>query len=159
VPVLYTNVAFYADLTPYSYGCGDGQPYSPGRDEPWADLPVVNIGWLDTIQPFRTGSVPDGMFARLEDLAKLRARQSHGYHYCELCIRDLGGEPFLRDLGAADRNYVMETLPHESAEFRVKGCGVVYAVPQLALHYIEAHSYLPPDEFCDAVMACTPEPS
>jgi hypothetical protein len=54
---------------------------------------------------------------------------------------------------------LMDELSCESAEFRVKGSGVVYAVPQLALHYIAAHGYLPPSEFCEAVTASTDEPS
>ena len=31
---------------------------------------------------------------------------------------------------------------------------VVYVAPSMIVHYIDAHSYLPPTEFCDAVMLC-----
>jgi hypothetical protein len=34
----------------------------------------------------------------------------------------------------------------------------VYVAPDLVAHYVEAHSYLPPSEFVDAVLAC-PEQS
>jgi len=152
-------VAYYADLTPYSYWGTDSPSYSPSRDEPWPDLPVVNVGWLDAEHPFRAGVLPDGLLARLEDLARVRVLQTRGCHYCELCIRDLGGSSYIRDLDAADRDQLMDELPCESAELRVKGSGVVYAVPQLALHYIAAHGYLPPPEFCEAVTASTDEPS
>jgi hypothetical protein len=88
-----------------------------------------------------------GLLARLEDLASVRVLRTRGYHYCDLCIRDLGGISRIRGLDAAARDHLMDTLPCESAELRVKGPGVVYAVPQLALHYIAAHGYLPPQEF------------
>jgi hypothetical protein len=127
-------VAFYPDLTPYTYF----QP--PLRDdEPWPGLPLVNIGWLDAEHPYPTGAVPDGLLPRLEELAEARVAQTRGYHFCEFCPR------------GPDR----ELIPRESAEFRVKGDGVVYAVPQLALHYISAHNYLPPAEFCAAAMTAT----
>ena len=152
-------MAFYADLTPYRYWETDSQSYSPHRDEPWPGLPVVNVGWLDADHPFRTGAIPAGLLARLEELARGRVLQTRGYHYCQLCIRDLGGESDLRDLDPDTRNSLMDALPCESAEFRVKGSCVVYAVPQLALHYIAAHRYLPPAEFCDAVVTSTREPA
>jgi hypothetical protein len=31
---------------------------------------------------------------------------------------------------------------------------VVYVCPELILHYINAHGYSPPREFCEAVLAC-----
>jgi SAM-dependent methyltransferase len=34
-----------------------------------------------------------------------------------------------------------------------------YVAPELIVHYIEAHSYLPPQEFITAVMACPPQGS
>jgi len=147
-------VAYYADLTPYIYW-ETSQYYSPHRDEPWPGVPVVNVGWLDAEHPCRTGVLPEGLLARLKDLAGVRVLQTRGYHYCELCIRDLGGISHIRSLDAATRDHLMGELPCESAEFRVKGSGVVYAVPQLALHYIAAHGYLPPPEFCDAITTST----
>ena len=88
-----------------------------------------------------------------------RVVQTRGYHYCHLCIRDLGGESRLQSLDRDARNDLHLSLPRESAEFRVKGTGVVYAVPQLVLHYIAAHHYLPPAEFCEAVMTSASGPT
>lgn len=34
--------------------------------------------------------------------------------------------------------------------------GFLYVAPELILHYIERHQYLPPDDFCRAVLACPP---
>jgi len=39
----------------------------------------------------------------------------------------------------------------------VPGRGKVYAVPSLIAHYIAAHRYVPPREFCDAVRDCPPQ--
>jgi hypothetical protein len=46
-------------------------------------------------------------------------------------------------------------IARESAEFQVRGDGVGYAAPQLLLHYVDAHGYLPPPGFCAAAIAAT----
>jgi hypothetical protein len=38
----------------------------------------------------------------------------------------------------------------------IPGDGCVYAAPELIVHYIEEHQYLPPPNFCAAVVACPP---
>ena len=38
----------------------------------------------------------------------------------------------------------------------VPGAGVVYAAPELILHYIDEHQYQPPLDFCDALLRCPP---
>ncbi|WP_456044162.1 DUF7919 family protein [Streptomyces rubiginosohelvolus] len=43
--------------------------------------------------------------------------------------------------------------PQGSAEIRVMGHGVAYAAPELVAHYVEAHGYLPPIEFMEAVLS------
>ena len=59
----------------------------------------------------------------LTKLATVRVRQTRGYHHCEVCIRDMGDDA---------REAIQQGLiARESAEFRVRGHGVVYAVPQL----------------------------
>lgn len=36
----------------------------------------------------------------------------------------------------------------------VPGTCAVYVAPELILHYIDAHEYAPPEEFCAALLAC-----
>lgn len=36
---------------------------------------------------------------------------------------------------------------------RVMGSGVAYAAPELVAHYVEAHGYLPPADFIEAVLS------
>jgi hypothetical protein len=43
-----------------------------------------------------------------------------------------------------------------SHELYIPGDGCVYATPDLVVHYMNAHGYLPPLEFCIAVSACPP---
>jgi hypothetical protein len=148
-------MAFFADLTTYVYGAFSPS-YAPERDEPWPGVPVVNVGWLDAEHPFPTGLVPPEVLARLSDQARVRVRQTRGYHFCELCVRDLGGGSHVQSLDSGARNDLYESLPRESAEFRIRGIDVVYAAPQLVLHYIAAHQYLPPAEFCHAAMTSAP---
>jgi hypothetical protein len=44
--------------------------------------------------------------------------------------------------------------PRNGANLFVPDNTSVYVTPRLVLHYIEAHGYSPPDEFCAAVMRC-----
>ncbi|MCF0093665.1 hypothetical protein [Micromonospora sp. MH99] len=139
-------MTYFADLTPYTYL--ERHEDEPGAaDEPWPDLPRLNVGWLDAAHPYPTGAAPDWLMPALTALAKARVRQTRGYHYCEICIRDLG-----EDAREAIRQGV---IARESAEFEVRGDGVVYAAPQLLLHYVAAHEYLPPAEFCTAALGAT----
>ncbi|MGC5286703.1 hypothetical protein [Micromonospora sp. DT231] len=136
-------MTYFADLTPYTYL--ERHEDEPGlTDEPWPDLPLLNVGWLDAAHPFPTGAPPDGLMPALNDLAKTRAHQTRGYHFCEICIRDMG-----EDAREAIR---LGVIARGSAEFQVQGNGVVYAAPQLLLHYVSAHEYLPPAEFCAAAL-------
>jgi hypothetical protein len=36
----------------------------------------------------------------------------------------------------------------------IPGNGFLYICPQLIVHYMNAHGYLPPDDFCNAVLDC-----
>lgn len=71
-------------------------------------------------------------------------RGYRGSHICELCPKD-------------DANWV--SIVHQGKK-RLLGSGEItvcaptrtYATPNLVLHYIAAHGYLPPDDFVDAVM-------
>ena len=140
-------MAFFSDLTPYTYWEPHDRNGRWAPDEPWPGVPLLNVGWLDSSHPFQTGAPHDELIPALTKLAKVRVRQSRGYHHCELCIRDMGDDA---------REAIRQGLiARESAEFRVRGHGVVYAVPQLLTHYVAAHEYLPPPEFCEAAIAST----
>src|SRR5262249_59163292 len=56
-----------------------------------------------------------------------------GWHSCEFC-------------GDNDGNRLYNLF--------IPGQGVTYVAPQGIVHYISAHDYCPPREFCDAVLSC-----
>ena len=122
-------MTYFADLTPYTY-LEDSEP-------------ALNVGWLDAVHPFPTGKCPGELVTALTRLAENRVQQTRGRHYCEICWRALGPK--------ADRA-ALDGIARGSAEFRVPGEGVVYAAPELLVHYVKAHDYLPPAEFREAVL-------
>jgi hypothetical protein len=134
-------VTYFPDLTSYSYVSTDPR-------EPWSHLPLLNVGWIDAEHTFPTGECPDGLAAALTRLAQSRVQLTRGYHYCEMCLHILGDE--------ANDAIELDLVARGSAEFRVLGHRVVYAAPELIVHYVTAHAYLPPDEFCTAVLTAAP---
>lgn len=63
-----------------------------------------------------------------------------GFHRCEFCSDD---QIF------ANKNGVARMLG--SAEVWLPGEGVLYAAPNLIVHYIGVHGYQPPDEYIRAI--------
>ncbi len=132
----------FVDLTPYTRGSRKGDP------------PALNVGWLDSAVPFDRGPVPPGFVERLKALVlKQHHSQTRGYHVCQFCPElnaALHGENgFDRELYQACHTDGRLS----SAEIRVQGeDGRCYAAPRMIAHYVEAHSYRPPEDFIEAVM-------
>jgi hypothetical protein len=118
---------WYADLSPWG-DVGGEAPTNPFRA----------VGWLEHSQPFPTGPVDAAVYARLVELLKdpWRPYVTMGFHRCDLCLY------------AGDHT--------GNRELFVPGDGVIYVAPELIGHYMNAHGYRPPDEFCKAVLACPP---
>ena len=95
------------------------------------------VGWLEGSRPFPTGPVERAVYERLLDLLRdlWQPAISMGFHRCDLCLYE--GPTGKRDL-------------------YVPGDGVVFVCPELIAHYMNAHGYAPPGEFCRAVLACPP---
>ena len=79
-----------------------------------------------------------GLVERVQKLATIEPiNQMRGFHYCELCDQ----EEIV--IASAGRRRLLG-----SAEIWVTGPdGVVYAAPDLVIHYIREHEYLPPTQF------------
>jgi hypothetical protein len=125
---------FFADLTPYTYGLLPKQ-------QPWKD--VLNVGWLSCEHPFTTGELSSSFSHILQCLISwpvfdpIDTGIAMGYHGCEFCS----------PLGA-------EEPASGTGELWVPGAGrLIYVAPTLVAHYVEAHRYLPPQEFIEAVLA------
>jgi hypothetical protein len=122
----------YTDLSSYIY-----------LESPQA---MVNIGWLGRESVFNRGKPSPNLLPALLRLACDPQNKTRGYFQCELCDADA---PVVVPTPLAR----LGRLLLGSAEIHVEaGNGLVYAAPDLIIHYIDAHGYLPPQAFCDAVI-------
>ena len=125
-------MAYFADLTPYSYirtAVHENQ---------------TNIGWLDSDHAFERGCVSEEVLAKIFALCKTAVNQTRGFHPCVFCSSGPMG---------IKATHNGTTLLLGSAEIRVPSrSGLVYAAPNLIYHYIKDHDYQPPKEFIDAVL-------
>ncbi len=116
-------MAFFEDLTPYSY-------FPTGEVD---GFDTVNIGWLDSAQPFLIGETSEEFQLRLATLCSRKVNQTRGFQSCPFCLGP--------------------NRPNSSAEMRVTRVSRTYAAPSLIDHYVAVHGYRPPDEFIAAVLA------
>lgn len=101
------------------------------------DIPLQAIGWLGKELEFQTGRVSQQFFDKLCELAENPWQPfiAAGFHTCELCQF-----PFF------------EYISRETSNLFIPLNGVIYVMPSLILHYINAPYYLPPEKFIEAVM-------
>jgi hypothetical protein len=126
-------MAHYEDLSPCDYFGG----FLRGRTPPLA------VGWLERGHAFATGDPGREVYERLGQFLWRRAWQfalTFGTHPCRLgsCRYDSF---------------------HSHRNIFIPGPGVVYVAPEGIRHYISCHDYLPPPEFCAAVLASPDEGS
>lgn len=90
---------------------------------------MVKVGWLDKGQPYTEGVAPKEFVEKLKRIPL--GVHTKGWHDC----------PFCNDAKSSSQY-----------QLRIGKSLVVYDAPQMILHYIAEHNYLPPQEFIDAVM-------
>jgi hypothetical protein len=99
---------------------------------------IFAIGWLERGHPYPMGEAPLEVFTKLKTLLvnPWQPAVAAGYHPCDLCLYE----------------------PEKAGTHNlfVPGEKCLYVTPELILHYINAHQYRPPDEFCEAVLQCPP---
>lgn len=155
-------MTWYADGTPYEYtkprAVRRAELQARGGPAPllarWLeklqgdDPPgLVNAGWLDGAHAFPRGPVPGAVLDRLAWLCIHEPQeQKRGLHACELCPYD--DHAWYHVVRDGERPHVLG-----SAEVRVRGESTSYAAPDLVLHYIVDHGYLPPPDFLAQVAA------
>lgn len=115
----------------------------PFDAENWS-VPLRAIGWLEYPHHFNSGATPSGLVARLQMLVKqARTAYSHynfrGGMFCSIC-KSTG-------LHSPGPIWSQENI-------FVPGNEAVYVAPGGIVHYVEVHSYFPPEEFIDAVLRC-----
>lgn len=122
-------MAYYPDLSPYAYDA--------------ADREMINIGWLSREHPYTTGVTPAGLLEALVQLAATKVTIKRGMHFCDLCP----------DFKTAREHTSRGNVFIGSGEIHATNDkGTVYASPAMIVHYIEDHSYLPPEDYCIAVL-------
>jgi len=90
----------------------------------------IKVAWLDDGQPYDKGEVPSDF---LDKLKKIEPRiYTKGWHTCPFCRGETSSTQFMIPVEGEDKTF--------------------YDVPEMIIHYIEVHNYLPPQEFIDAVM-------
>lgn len=125
---------------------------------------VVNVGWLEWKVPFPKGKPPPGFVENLDVcLEYAQVNRMRGWHECRLCwgtevpthtverFEVPGtGKPTYATLG--DRQVLLG-----SAEIWVPARGgLICAAPDLVVHYVRVHEYLPPPIFVRAVLDFDP---
>ena len=129
----------FVDLDPCRYREGEFDARN------W-HAPLLAVGWLEHPHPFRRGPVQEDLLPRLvtmcgqaSDLSAARA--FGGLHVCSICK-------------AEGARLAASPIPMSHTNLFVPGDGVVYLAPGGIVHYIEEHSYAPPEPFVRAVRAC-----
>ena len=97
--------------------------------------PLIAIGWLENGKSYNTGVIEKQVLEKLGEFQKNPRLfvVAAGVHECDFCFQKAG--------------VINLTIPRN---------GTIYFCPELIMHYIENHSYLPPKEFCEAVLNCPP---
>lgn len=110
---------------------------------------VLTVGWLDSTHAYCTGEVDIVAIDRLRRLIcgcypelKVHVNQIRGQHPC-----NLSGE-YVET--RCDRE---QSIGLGSSEIWIPAGDRIFAAPSMILHYIEAHSYLPPPEFLSAIQS------
>lgn len=94
------------------------------------------VGWLEQGKPFPVGAVDRRVYGRLIEMRQnpWQPAFAAGLQSCSL------GQ--------------YEPEAHGGKNLFIPGNGFQYVCPELITHYMNAHGYAPPREFCDAVLAC-----
>ncbi|SPD76515.1 conserved hypothetical protein [uncultured Desulfobacterium sp.] len=124
-------MTYFDDLSPYSYISEEGNS--------------LNIGWLDKNHDFQKGDTSEEFIERLAWLTIYSTvKHTPGIHRCTLCQPGAFGFHLISHEG---NSFILG-----SAEIRVKGNRAAYAAPDLLIHYVLGHRYLPPEDFISGVM-------
>lgn len=104
------------------------------------------FGWLDPDADYRTGQCPQSVVHGLIDAARKPVQQTRGFHHCALC-----GTSDASSMGTAYQtpdggNLILGSACLEMQDRERQ----MWIAPNLVLHYIDAHQYLPPDPILQA---------
>ncbi len=128
-------MTYFEDLSPYTYHKAETAEN------------IVNIGWLSVGNKLPTGMIDIKLLHKLKILASQPVNLYKGHHYCDFCPPKKNER--------TERKFVRNRAkdhPCGNGELRIKSeNGITYVAPTLIIHYIEAHHYLPPEEFLNII--------
>jgi hypothetical protein len=105
----------------------------------------VYVGWLDDGHVFQTGETQTVLREKIHELCRNPVLRTRGFHICTLCPRAHNANARWEAFGTSQQGL-------GSAEIHVKAAdGSIFLSPNLLHHYMEAHQYLPPACFLEAV--------
>jgi hypothetical protein len=123
----------FADLSEYSYRFGAGSRSG-----------VLNVGWIDLLQPYATWNAPPDFLAKLWRYCRTPAVVWRHMLFCAKCS-------FKAEIPCTE-TWDDQQLVLGTGEIRVFGKGeTVYAAPDMVFHYVKQHHYHPPTDFIEAV--------
>lgn len=128
----------------------NGQPVPPGI--------VRRVGFLRRGEPFDTGEVEEAVFERLCELTQnpWQPWGCCGVHHCDLC-RFTGNSigTYMRTVNNVPRQPGYRiSAASSTVDLWIPGDGFLYVCPTNITHYIDAHRYCPPPDFCEAALRC-----
>ena len=129
-------MAYYADLAPCDYF---GKPTNP----------LIAVGWLEAGKPYPQDKLRDEVFQKIMQILS-KAWQPMvfmGSHQCDLCPATVGVR------FCSLQRYGL-SVSFGVGNLFVPGDHRVFVAPSMIVHYIDAHQYHPPEEFCRAVLNC-----
>ena len=102
------------------------------------------IGWIERGNHFPKGRTDNVVLERIHALrdefrTAFPSIVFRGLHACSLCSAGNAGGATL------DQSHINLFIPHR---------GFVFVAPARVDHYIQAHEYLPPESFAEALLAC-----
>jgi len=104
---------------------------------------VLTVGWLEPPHHYQTGPLAPHLLEKLKLLVTHEVNVMRGSHQCPICRKDW------MHIDVAGCRYLLghgEIWIPDGAN-----PSLVYAAPTLVVHYVEAHSYLPPAAFLESL--------
>ncbi len=143
-------MTWFQDLSECTYWDRGGELFSK-----W----LLAVGWLERDHHFERGTTACSVLDRLCELLIDPWEDYHqrfrGSHTCTLCPPSAfpghGFNSFRHKVG--DK---WKYLRVGANNLFIPGQGFLYVAPSLIVHYIAVHEYLPPPEFCQALLDCPP---
>jgi hypothetical protein len=127
-------MAYFKDLSDYDYL--------------FTSTDTKTIGWLAKGHDFERAAPTEELLERLWAFCGVSVLPTRGRHHCEFCPIESASVIIER----GDKALIVG-----DAEIRAFALdGISYAAPTLIYHYVQHHSYRPPQQFIDAMKNTAP---